>query len=108
MCEWLDVVANSIESVTLTNLITGSKEAEAQVQLSLHDNALNCILDTSILTHVHTRTLHVRRNGGLLVRSVVTMIYTHTLRRRIYCTESTSFHSVPRVLKQPISNEFIE
>ena len=77
MCEWLDVVANSIESVTLTNLITGSKEAEARVQLSLHDNALNCILDTSILTHVHTRTPHVRRNGGLLVRSVVTMIYTH-------------------------------
>jgi hypothetical protein len=75
VCEWLDVVVNSIESVTLTNLTTRSKEAEAQVQLSLHDNALNCILDTSILTHVHARTLHARRN--MSVYSVVSIIYAY-------------------------------
>lgn len=56
VCEWLDVVVNSIESITLPCLTTtSSKEAKSQVQLSLHDNALNCI----IYTHVQPACMSV-------------------------------------------------
>jgi hypothetical protein len=79
VCEQIDVVANSIESATLTNLTTRPNEAKAQGQLSLHDNALDCILDTT----PHVNTMHTRSNTpshSLMICSHITMAHILNLR----------------------------